>query len=236
MGIYVFNTRFLLQRLEGDAQDPPSAHDFGKNIVPQMVERDRVFAYPFNGYWVDFGTIQAYWETNLALLEDQPALDLYDPRWAIQTRSEERPPAKFGLFGDTDQSLIAHGCVINGTVIGSVLSPGVCVERGAVVRDSVIMNDTIIKAGAQVDCCVLDKEVVIGADVQVGVGDDNRPNNLEPSNINTGITIVGKRAHVQVRTTIGRNCRIDANVTPDAFEQLEIPSGSTVSRGQRRTA
>ncbi len=236
MGIYVFNTQFLLQRLEEDAQDPKSSHDFGKNIIPRMVERDKVFAYPFSGYWVDVGTIQAYWETNLALLEDLPALDLYDPRWVIHTRSEERPPVKFGPSGDVDRSLLSNGCIIYGTVINSVLSPGVHVERGAVVRDSVIMNGTAIRAGAQIDRCVLDKEIEIGADAQVGGGDDTTPNELEPGNINTGITIIGKRARIPACAIIGRNCRIDANVTPAAFEQLEIPSGATVSRGRRRTA
>jgi glucose-1-phosphate adenylyltransferase len=230
MGIYVFNAAFLLQQLEEDAQNPTSAHDFGKNIIPKMVERDRVFAYPFNGYWVDVGTIAAYWETNQALLEENPALDLYDPNWVIHTRSEERPPVKCKSPGKIDNSLLSNGCVIYGTVINSVLSPGVCVERGAVVRDSVIMNDTTVKAGALVNCCVLDKEIEIGADAQVGVGDDNTPNELEPANLDTGITIAGKRARVPAGATIGRNCRIDPNVTPDDFERLDIPSGTVVAR------
>ena len=230
MGIYVFNTAFLLRRLEEDARDPTSAHDFGKNIIPKMVEHDRTFAYPFAGYWVDVGTIAAYWETNLALLEEDPALDLYDPKWVIHTRSEERPPVKCRPPGKIDNSLLSNGCVIYGTVINSVLSPGVCVERGAVVRDSVIMNDTTVKAGALVNCCVLDKEIEIGADAQVGVGDDNTPNELEPANLDTGITIAGKRARVPAGATIGRNCRIDSNVTPDDFERLDIPSGALVAR------
>jgi glucose-1-phosphate adenylyltransferase len=230
MGIYVFNTGFLLQRLEEDARDPKSAHDFGKNIIPQMVARDRTFAYPFSGYWVDVGTIAAYWETNLALLEENPALDLNDPSWVIHTRSEERPPVKFKPPGAVDNSLLSNGCVVSGTVINSVLSPGVRVERGAVVRDSVIMNDTTIKTGALVRCCVLDKEIEIGTNAQLGVGDDNTPNQLEPANLNTGITIVGKRARIPAGAVIGRNCRIDSNVTPDDFERREIPSGGAITR------
>jgi len=230
MGIYVFNTAFLRRRLEEDARDPTSAHDFGKNIIPKMVERDKTFAYPFSGYWVDVGTISAYWETNLALLDENPALDLYDPNWVIHTRSEERPPVKCTPFGEIKNSLTSNGCVVNGAVINSVLSPGVCVERGAVVRDSVIMNDTTIKAGALVNRCILDKEIEVGPKAQVGVGDDNTPNQLEPANLNTGITIVGKRARIPAGATIGRNCRIDSNVTPDDFEKLETPSGGTVTR------
>lgn len=230
MGIYVFNTAFLLRRLEEDARDSTTTHDFGKNIIPKMVERDQAFAYPFSGYWVDVGTIAAYWATNLALLEQNPALDLCDPNWVIHTRSEERPPVKCKPPSEIDNSLLSNGCVINGTVINSVLSPGVCVERGAVVRDSVVMSDTTIKAGALIDRCVLDKEIEIGADAQVGVGDDNTPNQLEPANLNTGITIVGKRACIPAGATIGRNCRIDLNVTPDDFEQLHILSGAVVAR------
>ena len=231
MGIYVFNTKFLLRRLEEDARDAGSAHDFGKNIIPRMVGSDRVFAYPFSGYWVDVGTISAYWETNLALLCDSPALDLYDPGWVIHTRSEERPPVKLGSAGQSRDSLVSNGCVIHGTVIHSVLSPGVCVERGAAVRDSVVMNDTVIRAGAVIDCCILDKEIEIGAGTQVGVGDESTPNQLEPANINTGITIVGKRARVPAGASIGRNCLIDANTAPKDYDQLQVPSGATI--GQR---
>jgi glucose-1-phosphate adenylyltransferase len=228
MGIYVFNTAFLLRRLDEDAQDRSSAHDFGKTIIPQMVERDLVYAYPFDGYWVDVGTIHAYWETNLDLLAEQPGLDLYDPAWVIHTRSQERGPVKLAPSASALGSLLSNGCIIHGTVINSVLAPGVRVERGALVRDCVIMNDTTIRAGAVVDRCVLDKEIEVGSDAHVGVGDDNLPNEREPHNLTTGITIVGKRAHIPANTIIGRNCRIDANVTPAAFTASEIPSGATV--------
>ncbi len=229
MGVYVFNTKFLLRRLEEDAMEANSAHDFGKNIIPRMIGRDQIFAYPFSGYWVDVGTISAYWETNLALVSANSALDLYDPNWVIHTRSKERPPVKLGTAGQSRYSLLSNGCVIDGTVIHSVLSPGVCVEPGAVVRDSVIMDDTIIRAGAVIDRCVLDKEIEIGARTQVGAGDDMTPNLLEPVNINTGITIVGKRACVPADAIIGRNCRIDANTTPKDYDQLHVPSGATIS-------
>jgi glucose-1-phosphate adenylyltransferase len=125
---------------------------------------------------------------------------------------------------------VSNGCVIHGTVINSVLSAGVCVERGAVVRNSVIMNDTVIRAGAVIDRCVLDKEIEIGADTQVGVGSDYTPNQLEPSNLDTGITLIGKRARVPAGAVIGRNCCIDTNTAPDDFTGLQVPSGATISR------
>jgi glucose-1-phosphate adenylyltransferase len=230
MGIYVFNTEFLLHRLEEDARDAASTHDFGKNIIPRMVGSDRLFAYPFKGYWVDVGTIAAYWETNLALVSENPELDLYDPNWVIHTRSKERPPVKLGAAGQSCYSLVSNGCVIDGTVIHSVLSPGVCVETGAVVRDSVIMDGTVIRTGATVDRCVLDKEIEIGAGAQVGSGEDMTVNRAEPANLSTGITIVGKRARVPAGVLIGRNCCIDANTTPQDYAQLQVPSGATIHR------
>ena len=230
MGIYVFNARFLLQNLNDDAADPESSHDFGKNIIPKMVENDKVYAYPFSGYWVDVGTISSYWETNLALLQHKSGLDLYDPSWVIHTRSKERPPVKLGTSGQSRNSLLSNGCVTEGTVINSVLSPGVIIEAGAVVRDSVIMNDTVVRVGAVVDRCVLDKEIEIGANAQVGVGDEDTPNELEPANINTGITIVGKRASIPASASIGRNCRIDPSTSKEDYDQLEVPSGGTINR------
>jgi glucose-1-phosphate adenylyltransferase len=229
MGIYVFNTGFLLRHLEEDARDPTSAHDFGKNIIPGMVETHRVFAYPFRGYWVDVGTVAAYWKTNLALLDDDPGLDLHDQSWVIHTRSQERPPARCKPCGEVHNCLLSNGCVVDGTVINSVLSPGVRVERGAVVRDSVVMNDTTIGVGARVDRCVLDKEVEVGPEAQLGVGDDNTPNAREPGNLNTGITVVGKRARIPAGAVVGRNCRIDADVTPDEFGATSLASGGTVA-------
>jgi glucose-1-phosphate adenylyltransferase len=230
MGIYVFNTKFLLNQLEEDGLDKTSAHDFGKNIIPRIVEMGKAFAYPFLGYWVDVGTIQAYWETSMALLEENPGLDLYDSKWVIHTRSEERPPVKCIPPGQIIKSMASNGCVIQGTVINSILSPGVCVEKGAVVRDSVIMNDTVIRAGAQVTCCVLDKEIEVGANACLGAGDDNTPNKLEPANIHTGITIAGKRARIPASAVIGRNCRIDPSTTPDDYETIEVPSGGTITK------
>lgn len=229
MGIYVFNTEFLLRRLEEDAENPNSAHDFGKNIIPYMVENDNVVAYPFEGYWVDVGTIDAYWETNLALLADKPELDLFDPDWVIHTRSEERAPVRFGEASDVQNSLLSNGCVIEGTVINSVLSAGVHVAADAVVRDCVIMNDTHVGVGAQIDRCVIDKDVRIGAGAQVGVGDDNTPNTTEPKNINAGITIVGKAAQVPEGAVVGRNCRIDSGTVESDWTERELASGSTVS-------
>ena len=155
MGVYVFSKKALRRYLTEDRVD------FGANVIPAMLEAGaRVFGYRYSGYWQDVGTIQSFWETNMALLEDDPELDLYDKDWVIHTRSEERAPAKVGPTAQVHRSLISHGCVINGTVVNSVLSPGVRVDVGAVVRDSIVMFDSVIRSGAVVDRSILDKEVV----------------------------------------------------------------------------
>jgi len=228
MGIYVFRKDFLLERLEADAQDPNSAHDFGRNIIPSMIEKDRVYAFNFEGYWVDVGTIPAYWQTNLDLLADEPELDLNDERWTIHTRSEERPPVKLSSGAQVDRALLSNGCIIAGTVVNSVLSPGVVVQAGAAVRDSIILNDTIVESGALVDRCIIDKQVRVGRNAVVGSGEDQTPNQREPQNLATGITIVGKGALIPSGTRIGRNCSIDATVRASDYEGTELTSGACV--------
>ena len=239
MGVYVFSKKSLRRWLGEDLVD------FGANVIPAMLEAGaRVYGYRYNGYWQDVGTIQSYWEANMALLEDSPGLDLYDKEWVIHTRSEERAPAKVGPTAQVHRSLISHGCVIDGTVVNSVLSPGVRVDVGAVVRDSIVMFDSVIRSGAVVDRSILDKEVVIGPGAIVGEGPyDDRPNKGEPNRLNTGITVVGKRAIVPRGARIGRNVKIGADVRSTDFVTRVIRSGDSVerrpagqSKGSRRTA
>jgi glucose-1-phosphate adenylyltransferase len=228
MGVYVFAAEVLIQRLsEGDAANPRI--DFGKHVIPAMIGRDRVYAYPFDGYWVDVGTIQSYWETSMDLLDPANTLNLYDPNWVIHTRSEERPPAKIGPQARVVQSLICNGCIIRGRVEHSVLSPGVYVSPGAIVRDSVVMNDTWIGPGAVLDRTIVDKNVVVGPGVLLGCGDDlTTPNKAQPDKLTTGITIVGKGAHIPTGLRIGRNVVINADRDEEDFPPNEVPSGETI--------
>ena len=231
MGVYVFEYEALLERLEADAEDPTSAHDFGRNVVPRMVELDRVYAYPFKGYWKDVGTVESYWEANMGLLRDPPDFDLYDKEWVIHTRSEERPPAKLAEQANVHRSLISHGCTILGTVEHSVLSPGVFVAEGALVRDSILMMDSIVGVDAVLDRVILDKEVVVGTGCQLGHSTDTRPNRRFPRHLSGGITVVGKRARIPSGYRIGRNCLIGPDVLEGDFPSgngLLLPSGGTV--------
>jgi glucose-1-phosphate adenylyltransferase len=245
MGIYVFDRDMLVRRLEEDAHTSSSKRDFGRDVVPRMVEVDRVFAYPFKGYWRDVGTIQSYWESNMGLLNEPPDFDLYDTDWLIHTRSEERPPARVTQRGKIICSLLSHGSIINGTVEHSVLSPGVFVAEGAIVRDSILFTDCIVGPGSVVDHGILDKHVVVGADVRLGEGDDTRPNRTQPRNLSSGITVVGKGARIPTGLRIGRNCLIAADVIERDFQRLlssnghvarELPSGETVDIASREAA
>ncbi len=241
MGIYVFNPEVLTRRLTEDSRMRTSSHDFGKDVIPRMVETDRVFAYRFDDYWRDVGTIASYWEANMGLLGDPSDVDLWDTDWVIHTRSEERPPAKVAGQARVANSLISHGCNIYGTVECSVLSPGVFVAEGAVVRNSILMTDTIVGREAIVDQAIMDKEVVVGAGAIVGRGTDRTPNRLEPTNLSTGISVVGKRVRVPPGLKLGRNVRIDADVVEADFEHVRhvdsaLPSGETVLAPSRREA
>lgn len=226
MGIYVFTTAVIDKVLREDEADPNSAHDFGKNIIPKMIESYKVYAYPFNGYWVDVGTVQAYWEAHMDLLADSPPLDLLDRNWIIHTRSEERPPVNIRTGAVVAHSLITDGCVIEGTVEYSVLSPGVKVARGAVVRNSIILTDTVIESGAVIDRSIVDKDCVIRSNVVIGSGVDYSPNPI--GDLTSGISLVGKGAEVPPNIKIGRNCIIAGDVRAQDFSGTVVPSGATI--------
>ncbi|HET9494204.1 MAG TPA: glucose-1-phosphate adenylyltransferase [Chloroflexia bacterium] len=234
MGIYVFSTDTLARVLVEDARigeegSRKSRHDFGRDVIPSMIaRRQRVFAYPFTGYWQDVGTVQSYWEAHMALLADPPSFDLYDPSWVVHTVSEERPPAYVRRGSRVTRSLISHGCVIKGQVEHSVLSPGVVVEEGALVRDSIILTGTVIGAGTVVDRAILDKDIHTGRNSRIGHGDDMTPNKQHPGRLSTGISLVGKRSRLPDNLTVGRNCVVGPDLRPEDFAADTLPSGETM--------
>jgi glucose-1-phosphate adenylyltransferase len=163
MGIYVFSREFLLSALKADACDPASAHDFGRNIIPALIDRCAVYAYPFRDeasgepiYWRDVGTIDAYWHANLELAAVVPPLDIYDSHWPIWTYQEQAPPAKF-VFDDADR---------RGTAIDSLVSSG-CIVSGATVRRSCLFYNVRIEARSWIEDCVLLPDVAIGANCRI---------------------------------------------------------------------
>ncbi|MDM8530167.1 glucose-1-phosphate adenylyltransferase [Anaerolineales bacterium HSG25] len=230
MGIYIFNTQKMVDRLS-EGEDGRSRIDFGHDVIPSMISEDNVFAYEFDGYWVDVGTLQSFWETNLALADpdERDVLNLHDPDWVIHTRSEERPPVKLGPQAQVKKSLLSNGCVIRGQVENSVLSPGVYVSPGAVVKNSVVINDVWIGSGAVLDRVIVDEGAVIGANTQLGYGDDNDTVNKKLSDrMTTGITVVGSKAHVPAGIKVGRNVLIGSDRSESDFPGTDIASGETV--------
>jgi glucose-1-phosphate adenylyltransferase len=225
MGVYVFTYEVLERLLLEDREMKESNHDFGKDILPRMVERGmKVVAYQYGGYWIDVGTIEAYWEAHMDLLEQPPSLNLNDRTWVIHTKSEERPPVYVADGAKVRNSLITHGTVISegALVERSVLSPGVIVGPNAVVRDSVVLTDAYIEANAVVERSILDKIVVVKEGARVGsmsdVGD-------------LGITCVGKNTRIPPGFTIGQNCVLGVDLDEPDFAQFTdkfIPNGSKV--------
>ncbi len=225
MGVYVFSWSVLREVLS------PERVDFGRDLLPWLVEAGRrIQAYEFRGYWQDVGTVESYWRTSLDLLSDAPGIELNDLGWLIYTKSEERPPARIGPDATVSRSMVSHGCVVDGTVEHSILSPGVRIGRGAEVRNSIVMFDTVVADGAVVDMAIVDKDCFIGPRAAVGSGDDLRPNRHEPERLYAGITLVGKRARIPAGVIIGRNCRIDPRTQEADFKgRRVIRSGETVA-------
>lgn len=169
MGIYIFSADTLLRYLETDEADENSQNDFGKNIIPNLLANgERVFAYQYHDYWKDVGTIASLWEANMDTLGEDPVLNLSLPSFRIYSRNAARPPQYIGPYAQISDSMISEGCEINGTVEHSVLSGGVIVEPGAIVRNSVIMEDVRICRGATVDYAIIDSDSVVESGAHVG--------------------------------------------------------------------
>lgn len=228
MGVYIFKADMLIERLQEESADEPRT-DFGSHVIPSMIPRDKVMAYVFDDYWVDVGTIQAYWETSLELTNPMPQLNLYDPDWVVHTRSREQPPAQISHQATVNQSLISNGCIVHGLVNHSILSPGVTVEPGAVIRGSIILHDTTIKANAVVDKAIVDVDTIIGSNAVVGYGADSLPNRQMPDKLFTGVTVVGERTTIPDGKKLGRNVLISSFTKASDFPTGDVASGTTVS-------
>ena len=169
MGVYIFTWKVLKEYLEADNADPNSKNDFGKNIIPKLLEDKKVMlAYEFADYWKDVGTIASLWEANMDLLEETPEFDLTDPRWKIYSRTPVMPPQFLGDKAVVENSMLTEGCEVYGTVRHSVLFAGVRVDKGAVVEDSVLMPGTHVQTGAVVKRTIVAENCVIGKKAMVG--------------------------------------------------------------------
>ncbi len=204
MGIYIFSRKVLEKYLIDDENTPGSSNDFGKNIIPNMLgDRMKLYAYPFEGYWKDVGTIDSLWEANMDLLGDNPEFNIHDKKWRIFSRNYAEPPHFVGDSANVSNAIVTEGCDIEGTVENCVLSNGVIVEKGAIVKDSIIMSGTVIKAGAVVNYSIIDSNSIISENAVVG----------EPKETAKGIAVIGSDLCVEKGTTIPSGAMVNNDST-----------------------
>jgi glucose-1-phosphate adenylyltransferase len=226
MGIYIFSWPVLREALIKLSDQ--SNCDFGKHIIPYVHSKKmRLFAYEFNGYWKDVGTLSSYWEANMELINIIPVFNLYEEYWRIYTKSDTLPPQYVSGDAKIDRSIISEGAEIYGEVYNSVLGAGVVVREGAVVRDSIIMKNTEIGKNSSVERCILAENVVIGHDTHVGVGGE-ADSKLDPRIYNSGITTIGENTEIPSNVSIGKNVAIAGKTTAEDYPNGVLQSGEYI--------
>ena len=231
MGIYIFTWNKLREALIADNKIH-SDSDFGKHIIPRILdEKQIIFAYRFSDYWKDVGTVESYWVANMELIKTLPDFNLYDDFWKIYTDSGHQPPQYTGPSADVRTSLLSEGCEVYGAVYNSVLGPGVYVDEGAVIRDSIIMENCFIGRNSRLERTIIDERSHIGADVLIGQG-DNIPNEDKPNIYDTGISVVGENSLVSDGVTVGKNCVIYGITECSDFEAGRLESGKNIVHEQ----
>jgi glucose-1-phosphate adenylyltransferase len=222
MGVYLFNRELLDKVLWEDRINPESSHDFGKNIIPNLVKSDaRVFAFPYTGYWMDVGTFQSYWQAHMDMLSPTPKLKLYNRDWIIHTRTEERPPARLPASAHVYASMVCDGCYIgaDARVESSVLSPGVVIRPGAVVRESIILTDSVIESGAVIERAIIDRRCHIAENARVGGG---------VADANIRLALVGKNCSVPAGYVVEPEAQVGTDVIDSDFDESVIRAGQYI--------
>ena len=233
MGIYIFTWKKLREALIEDNK-VHSNSDFGMHIIPKMLaDGETLYAYRFNDYWKDVGTIESYWQANMELIKTVPEFNFYDKFWKIYTKTDNQPPQYVGRGAKLQQSIASEGCEIYGEVHSSVLGPDVLIKKGAVVRDSILMENVVIEEGAVVDRCIIDRNNIIGKGAVLGEG-ENIPNELKPNIYNTGITVVGENSVIPDGVHIGKNCVIYGKTSVEDYPNGVVASGKSVIKEESR--
>ncbi|MDO4621032.1 MAG: glucose-1-phosphate adenylyltransferase [Lachnospiraceae bacterium] len=232
MGIYIFSWPVLkdaLLKLK-DLSDL----DFGKHVLPYCRENDmRLFAYEFNGYWKDVGTLGSYWQANMELIDVIPEFNLYEEFWKIYTRGDIIPPDYIAENAVVDKCIIGDGAEILGEVYSSVIGPGVRIEEGAVVRDSIIMQETTVGRGARVDRAVIAQNVTIGEGAELGVGKE-APNVYNESVYAFGLVTVGENSVIPPGVKVGRNTAILGQTTQEDYPDGALASGGAIIKNNEK--
>ena len=233
MGIYLFNWKILRRALIEDEKDKESQHDFGKNVIPKLLAQGvNMYAYQFEGYWRDVGTIYSLWETNLELTHPMPALNLYDPNWRFYTHSEEMPPAFLGKGSKVMKSLVSEGTRVYGEVESSVLFQGVKVGKNSVIRNSVVMTNVSIGENCYIENAIISENTIIKDYTQIGVGEDIE-NEEFPNIYNHGIIVIGEGVVIPKGMKMGKNCSISNFLNVEKMGVDFLESGKNL-KGERK--
>ena len=226
MGIYIFNWNILKNALQ-ELSDQPAC-DFGKHIIPYCHQNgNKICAYEYKGYWKDVGTLHSYWESNMELIDIIPEFNLYEEFWKIYTKSDRIPPQYISDTSNVVGSIIGEGSEIYGEVYNSVISTGVVVEEGAVVRDSIIMDSTHIEKGCKVNKAIVSEDVTLGQNVTLGAFDEV-PNKVAPKIYSNGLVTIGEHSVIPAGVTIGKNTAIFGVTTPEDYPDNKLESGETL--------
>ena len=226
MGIYIFSWPVLREALLKLKVQP--ACDFGKHIIPYCHEQGkRIFAYEYNGYWKDVGTLGSYWESNMELIDLIPVFNLYEEFWKIYTKSDRIPPQYIAKDAVVDKAIIGEGCEIYGEVHNSVIGCGVTIEKGAVVRDSIIMSSTTIGAGTTVDKSIIAEGVTVGKNCELGIGEE-KENKVKPSVYAFGLVTIGEDSVIPDGVKIGKNTAISGITEPADYPNGLLDGGETL--------
>ncbi len=226
MGIYIFNWSVLKDALIKLKNQ--SNCDFGKHIIPYCFEKgDRTFAYEYNGYWKDVGTLGSYWEANMELIDIIPVFNLYEEFWRIYTKSDTLPPQFIADTAEINRSIIGEGCDIAGEVTNSVIGAGVTIEAGAVVKDSIIMQGTVVKAGTKIYKSIIAEDVLIGENCEIGVGEEAE-SKLDPRIYAFGLATIGEKSVIPANVKIGKNTAISGETTLEDYNEGVLESGEYI--------
>ena len=230
MGIYIFNWSTLKEALLTNQNQ--SGLDFGKHVIPYCHEKGcPLYAYEFNGYWKDVGTLQSFWEANMELIDIVPEFNLYEEYWKIYTKAEILPPQYIADTGYVEKSIIGEGSNIYGQVINSVIGCGVTIGKDTVIRDSIIMNQTEIGNGCEINKAVVAESVTIGDGVKIGFGDEV-DNETDPHIYNHGLVCVGEKTIIPSNITVGKNVCIFGETDASDYPDGVLPSGRTLNKNK----
>jgi len=228
LGIYVFDWEYLKYLLKEDSNDPNSKHDFGNNIIPKILEeKANLFAYSYEDYWRDVGTIDSFLDSNLEILGPLPPLDIHEKRWKIYTQSEELPPAFISESSKVIKSFISEGSEIEGNVENSVIFQGVSVGKGTNIKNSVIMNNVVIGENCEINKLIIAENTVIGNNVKIGIG-DFKESTIDKKIYNSEISLIGFNTIIPDNFEIGKNCVIDNNIDLNEKEFTKLESGDGI--------